>query len=154
MNTLLKNEKRLKVRSLVSTMAACGMGSSICSDSNSVQKVERLERKFPEKKKKVVVENCRPNACRGETRQPGDSCQGAKGATYDQTQSATNNFRVMHLCWYQMAIAKWYYGEASFDAQLCVSRKVMDVTQSQNHDWSKPFSQMKLLNIWLACLLK
>lgn len=33
----------------------------------------------PEIKKKVVVVNCRPNACRGETRQPGVAARGRRG---------------------------------------------------------------------------
>jgi hypothetical protein len=49
------------------------------SNSGWLDNVAKTYQPFGCIKKKVVVENCRPHACRGGTRQPGERCQGAMG---------------------------------------------------------------------------
>jgi hypothetical protein len=63
----------------------------------------------------------------------GGSCQGAKGAASDQTQLATNNFRVMHLCTSILILSKQRYNEAFENAVLFSFKAGYEPSQLQGH---------------------
>ena len=94
---------------------------------------DTLKCHFPEKKKKVVVENCRPNACRGETRQPGVAARGRRGqhTTRRNSQRTTSGLCILARTNGQ---AKWYYGEAFFKCPALYSKKSNGIDHWSGHD--------------------
>ena len=99
---------------------------------------DTLKCHFPEKKKKVVVENCRPNACRGETRQPGVAARGRRGqhTTRRNQQRTTSGLCILACTFGNGQIALF---EGILKCPALYSKKSDGWPKCQSQDFSKPF---------------